>query len=152
MEYAICGSKMVDFEMLRRHTEYKKPLKEHSDLVKFFWEAVNELSEIERLKFIKFCWAQERLPASDEEFDKKQIKLGLKPALYAAAKKNPDKCLPKADTCFFNLELPNYSSKEILKKQLIIAISFDNDAIDNDTDLNQNQGRARRESYGEEEE
>lgn len=137
--------------MLRRHTECKKPLKESSNLVKFFWEAVNELSEIEKLKFIKFCWAQERLPASDEEFEKKQIKLGLKPAMYPSALKNPDKCLPKADTCFFNLELPNYSSKEILKKQLIIAISFDNDAIDNDNDLNQ-QGRQRMDSYGDDEE
>lgn len=23
----------------------------------------------------------------------------------------PDQALPKADTCFFNIELPNYSSK-----------------------------------------
>lgn len=57
LEYSICGNKKVDFEMLKRHTEYKKPLKENSDLVKFFWEAVNELSEPEQLKLIKFCWA-----------------------------------------------------------------------------------------------
>lgn len=29
--------------------------------------------------------------------------------------KQPNKALPKADTCFFNLELPNYSSKDVLK-------------------------------------
>jgi len=35
----------------------------------------------------------------------------IKPATYAT--KTPNKALPKADTCFFNLELPNYSSKEV---------------------------------------
>jgi other hect domain ubiquitin protein ligase E3 len=34
--------------------------------------------------------------------------------------------LPKADTCFFNFELPNYSSKEAMKKRILFAISFDN--------------------------
>lgn len=35
----------------------------------------------------------------------------IKPAEYAA--NNPDKAFPKADTCFFNLKLPNYSSPEV---------------------------------------
>lgn len=46
----VCGSKTVDFAMLKRHTEYKKPLKENSNLVKYFWEAVNELTPVEQLK------------------------------------------------------------------------------------------------------
>ena len=33
--------------------------------------------------------------------------------------------LPQADTCFFNLILPNYTSKEALKERLLIAITFD---------------------------
>jgi len=27
-----------------------------------------------------------------------------------------DQRLPKADTCFFNFELPRYSSKEVMKR------------------------------------
>lgn len=26
LEYRICGNKSIDLEMLKRHTEYKKPL------------------------------------------------------------------------------------------------------------------------------
>jgi hypothetical protein len=37
----------------------------------------------------------------------------IKPATYAS--NNPDKLLPKADTCFFNLELPAYTNKDSLK-------------------------------------
>ena len=33
--------------------------------------------------------------------------------------------LPKADTCFFNLELPNYETKEMLKEKLLYAIHTD---------------------------
>lgn len=35
----------------------------------------------------------------------------IKPAGYEGAE--ADKALPKADTCFFNLQLPNYSTKEV---------------------------------------
>ena len=37
-----------------------------------------------------------------------------------------DKRLPEADTCFFNFGLPKYSSKEIMKKQILSAITLDN--------------------------
>lgn len=37
-----------------------------------------------------------------------------------------DQRLPKADTCFFNFELPKYSSKAIMRAQIMFAISFDN--------------------------
>ncbi len=33
----------------------------------------------------------------------------IKPATYSTSQ--PDRALPKADTCFFNIELPNYSTK-----------------------------------------
>jgi other hect domain ubiquitin protein ligase E3 len=37
----------------------------------------------------------------------------IKPML--SANKNQDLALPKADTCFFNIELPDYSTKAIMK-------------------------------------
>lgn len=36
-----------------------------------------------------------------------------------------DLSLPKADTCFFNIELPNYSTKEVLRQKLLLAINMD---------------------------
>lgn len=77
--------------------------------------------------------------------------MGLKLAQSELAKENPDKYLPRADTCFFNLELPNYSSKEVLKKQLLLAISFDNSAIDADGNEN-NRGRIYQDSGDDDEE
>jgi HECT-domain (ubiquitin-transferase) len=38
------------------------------------------------------------------------------------ARERPDAYLPSAQTCFFSLSLPAYSSKEILKAKLLFAI------------------------------
>ena len=66
---------------------------------------------------------------------------------------NKDQRLPKADTCFFNFELPKYSSKEAMKKQILFAISFDNvglNAEQEDMQFNDHlsqRSRESRESY-----
>lgn len=46
--------------------------------------------------------------------------------------KNQDQCLPKADTCFFNIELPDYSTKEIMQKKVMLAVNLDNVSINAD--------------------
>ena len=56
----------------------------------------------------------------------------VKPSLTKYAQQNPDTALPKADTCFFNIELPNYSSKNILKQKLLLAINFDCEGLNAD--------------------
>ena len=61
---------------------------------------------------MKFCWGQERLPANDEEFERCQIRFMLKPSSYSLGE--PDNALPKADTCFFNLQISDYSTKEVI--------------------------------------
>jgi len=130
LETWVCGKKKVDVDLLRRHTRYSGGLTESSPVIIFFWEVLRDLSDTEKLLFIKFCWGQERLPANDEEFERNSTRFMIRPAIYAA--KNPNKALPKADTCFFNLELPNYTTKEALKERLMIAITFDSDSIDAD--------------------
>jgi len=120
----VCGKPTVDLEMLKRHTRYGKGLNENSDRVKFLWETLAELSESDKLRFIKFCWGQERLPANDEEYEQRQVRFMIKPVMKAM--KGPEEnALPKADTCFFNIELPAYKTKEKLKEKLMIAIYTD---------------------------
>ena len=58
----------------------------------------------------------------------------IKPATYATS--NPDKLLPKADTCFFNLELPAYTNKTSLKTQLLTAINTDCDSMNAEDPIN----------------
>jgi len=131
LEQWVCGKKDVDIDLLKRHTKYggdKKTeiLTEDSRRIKWFWEVLHEFSPEDKLKFIKFCWGQERLPPNDEEFERRQTRFMIKPSLNAA---HGDNALPKADTCFFNLELPNYSSKEVMRRKLLLAIHTDCDSM-----------------------
>lgn len=150
LEQLVCGKKIIDIELLKSNTDYKMSLSEDSQRVKWLWEILGEITEEDRVKFVKFCWAQERLPATKEEFEKLQIKFKIKPHID---KKKIDN-FPRADTCFFSLELPEYSSKEVMKKMIMTAISFDNVSINADKVAveNNNNYREDREYEDEEEE
>jgi other hect domain ubiquitin protein ligase E3 len=55
----------------------------------------------------------------------------IKPAL---GNSRGDGALIKADTCFFNLELPDYSSKEVMKQRILLAIHTDSDSLNAEAD------------------
>ena len=50
----------------------------------------------------------------------------IKPAMKST---HGDGALPKADTCFFNLELPDYSSSVIMRERILLAIHTDSDSM-----------------------
>mmetsp|Transcript_8144 Transcript_8144/g.8008 ORF Transcript_8144/g.8008 Transcript_8144/m.8008 type:complete len:924 (-) Transcript_8144:32-2803(-) len=134
LEEWVCGKPHVDIELLKRHTRYSGGLTDTSPRVIWFWESMKEFSPEERLKFIKFSWGQERLPCNDEDFERTNTRLMIKPAMNAEHK---DGSLPKADTCFFNLEIPDYSSKEILKERLRYAILTDCESMNADNPVSE---------------
>jgi len=51
-----CGKSKVDIDLLKRHTKYSGGLNEDTARIKFLWEALKELNENEKLRFVKFCW------------------------------------------------------------------------------------------------
>ena len=150
----VCGKKDVDIDLLHQNTKLSNDLTENSKEVKWLWEILHEMDSEEKIKFIKFCWAQERLPSSNEEYVKNQIVFTIKNNKNEKSKNG----FPKADTCFFNLELPNYTSKDIMKKNLLIAIGLDNNSMNadkitgiNSANISNNQAGNNRGEDGEDE-
>lgn len=127
LEIWVCGKNVVDVDLLKRHTQYggsrTEGYKESSPVIQMFWQFLRELREDEKQKFIKFCWGQERIPANDGDFTRNNVRFMIKPEGTKAS--NQDGMLPKADTCFFNFELPNYSSIEIMRQKILQAITLD---------------------------
>ena len=79
---------------------------------------MNEFSEEQLISFLKFTWGRTRLPSTASEFTQSN--------LFTIAKltvNNPDSHFPLAHTCYFTLDLPNYSSKEILYQRLVYSIT-----------------------------
>lgn len=125
LEAWICGSKSIDLEMLRRHTRYQSAEADYQKegrLIKMLWQFLQELTPKQLTRFIKFCWGQERLPPTDSAYERQGIRWMIKnPPLN----KKQDDLLPEVSTCFFNIQLPNYSSKEIMSKKILLAINTD---------------------------
>ena len=130
MERFVSGSldKDIDIELLKSFTKYSMELSPESSRIKWLWELLEEFTPADRRKFIKFCWAQERLPSTKDEYERLQVVFTIKPCMD---KKKKD-IFPKADTCFFSLELPEYSSKDIMKSKILTAINLDNVSINAD--------------------
>ena len=82
--------------------------------VDYFWEVLAELSRDERALFMRFAWGRSRAPSGCN---------GVKCIVESVGgNSNPDARLPVAHTCFFQIDLPRYTSKEALRSKLLYAI------------------------------
>jgi len=118
IEQIISGNSSVDVAMLRQCTEYED-IQPDSEACTFFWRVLEEMSQDERTLFLRFVWARSRMPASAQDFP---MNFKLQGA-QGAARERPDDYLPSAQTCFFALTLPSYSSLEIMREKLLYAIN-----------------------------
>jgi len=133
LQWRVCGKTTIDIQLLRRHTEYSSVQKNDPHII-YFWDVLESFTQEERRAFLRFSWAQERLPANDQEFIRTRTRFLIKPFTGIT---NHDQAFPKADTCFFNLMLPEYSSPEILRERLLYAIFTDSDSMN--ADVNEDQ-------------
>eukprot|EP00478_Filoreta_tenera_P000066 GABV01000066.1.p1 GENE.GABV01000066.1~~GABV01000066.1.p1 ORF type:complete len:531 (+),score=242.17 GABV01000066.1:681-2273(+) len=130
LERLVCGVPTIDVELLKRHTEYSN-CNESDPHIQHFWTVLREFSQEERRKFLKFVWAQERLPSSDAEFSRggHKVRLLIKGPPQSNDStdeaKTIDASFPRADTCFGNCLLPRYSSLEVMRRQLTLVINLD---------------------------
>jgi len=95
-------------------TEYSG-VSESDQHVRFFWEALESFSNEEREMFLRFTWGRSRLPMTLNDFPQrfKIQSFNSSPA---------DQYYPVAHTCFFSLELPRYSTLDIMKEKIRYAI------------------------------
>lgn len=110
----VCGAADIDVDLLKSKTEYDN-ISADAPHVKYFWEVLKEVSAKDRSQFLRFVWGRSRLPSGR---DFKRFKLTQ---LIKAG--SPDAYLPVAHTCFFQLDLPSYSSKEIMREKFLYAIT-----------------------------
>ena len=85
---------------------------------------MREFTNEERSALVKFTWGRSRLPLTAAGFSQRF-------KLQSFNKQPADAYYPVAHTCFFSLELPRYSSLELMKQKLRYAI-FNCEAIDGD--------------------
>jgi len=129
LEQKVAGA-TFDVDLLEQATEYKGPSAD-SPHVKLFWQMMRErLTDEQRSRFISFVWGRSRLPTSIAGFsDRFKIQNHGHDDGRAG---RVDKLLPISHTCFFSLELPRYSSVDIMTDRMVYAMMTSNE-IDGDS-------------------
>ena len=124
LEMLVCGKPILDIELLKENTQYNG-CSPNDILIQNFWKCLEEFNAEERASYLRFVWGRSRLPLTSKDFHK-QHRISIK------SHNNPDLALPTSHTCFFSIDLPRYSSYEVLKNKLKYAITHCQ-AIDIDT-------------------
>jgi E3 ubiquitin-protein ligase HUWE1 len=120
LELLISGLPTVDILDLSENVIYKNYSKQ-SNVIRWLWEILEEFKNAERAEFLSFVTGSSKVPV--EGFKGLRGQNGVqKVEIIKMPCSNPDKRLPQAHTCFFQLDLPEYSSKEILKNRILLAI------------------------------
>lgn len=118
LEQLVSGTSKVDIGLLRQCTEYED-ISPDSPTACNFWRVLEDMTNEERTLFLRFVWARSRMPASAQDLP---MNFKLQGA-SGKAKEFPDQYLPHAQTCFFSLTLPCYSTLEIMREKILYAIS-----------------------------
>jgi len=119
LERMVTGS-TVDIDLLEKVAQYRNCAKEDAH-VKLFWRMLRErFGEEERRKFLTFVWGRSRLPTREEDFSDR-----FRLENYRGAKTDENKqdmLLPVSHTCMFSLELPKYSTLDIMTERVTFAM------------------------------
>lgn len=126
VELLVCGRPDIDVETLRRHTTFQGGLEHAHPVVRNLFDALHSFTSEERRLFLRFVWGRNRLPTLDTDWTQPFTITVLNSNVMDA-----DAALPVAHTCFFSLDLPLYSSYDILRSKMLYAIA-NCQAIDTD--------------------
>lgn len=118
LEIMISGRPTIDIEDLRRNTDLVNYVRSDPIIVWLF-EVLEGLDMELRTGFIQFVTGSSRVPV--EGFKALRGMNGVQ--RFNIHREFQEERLPRAHTCFNQLDLPNYRSKEILIDKLIYAIT-----------------------------
>lgn len=118
LELLISGLPHVDIEDLRANTEYSG-YTVGSPVIQWFWELVRKFGRVDKSRLIQFVTGTSKVPIGG--FSELQGVSGPQKFQIHRSYK-PKNSLPCAHTCFNQLDLVEYDSKEILYERLLTAI------------------------------
>lgn len=118
LEVLVCGDARIDVEVLKAHTSLHGYYRTDKN-IRMFWSVLRSFTDDERSRFLRFVYGRTRLP--NQRNWERPFKITRKP-------QSGDDQLPVAHSCFFHIELPVYSSEEIMARRIRAAIHFGLDA------------------------
>ncbi|KAK7057165.1 hypothetical protein R3P38DRAFT_3252330 [Favolaschia claudopus] len=118
LELLISGTPDIDVDEWRAATEYNGYTSSDPNIV-WWWRALKSFNRDERAKVLSFATGTSKVPLGG--FTDLQGVQGVQRFSIHRAYGESDR-LPQAHTCFNQIDLPQYSSYEMLRQQLLLAI------------------------------
>ncbi|KAJ8402341.1 hypothetical protein AAFF_G00368300 [Aldrovandia affinis] len=112
LEQLVCGLPEVSVEMLKKVVRYRDITDSHQ-LIGWLWQSLEEFTNEERVLFLRFVSGRSRLPSNPADITQK---------FQIIKVDRPVNGLPTAQTCFFQLRLPPYTSQPVLAERLRYSI------------------------------
>lgn len=108
------GTQEVDVKAWQATTRYEDGYSPAHQTIKDFWSIVQDYDMEARRKLLEFVTASDRVPIT-----------GFESMNFQIVRNGSDtESLPTSSTCFGKLMLPEYATKEKLKKKLDVAIQY----------------------------
>lgn len=120
LELLISGLPQIDIDDMMRHTNYSNGYSANDKVIKWFWKVVREFTQEQKARLVQFITGTSKVPLGG---------FGNLVGIHGPQRIDitrvhfDNQRLPTAHTCFNQLELPPYSSFEILKERLLLAVS-----------------------------
>ncbi|XP_071479300.1 probable E3 ubiquitin-protein ligase HERC4 [Diadema antillarum] len=108
----VVGKEDLNWEEFEESVEYKGEYHPYHETIKLFWQVFREMSVENKKKFLTFLTGSDHVPIQGL----KSLRVIFQPV------KGGEQFLPVAHTCFNLLDLPMYTSKEVLKEKLLTAV------------------------------
>jgi E3 ubiquitin-protein ligase HERC1 len=113
LEKMIVGLPSISVDALKLVARYRNS-EPGCPFIDWFWQILEEMSEEDKVLFMIFVSGRSRLPGNPVDFNQR---------FQVLLVDGPLDGLPTAQTCFFQLRLPPYSSKRIMAKKMSYAIN-----------------------------
>ena len=115
----IVGRAEFDMDLWKERAKYTGQWSNSSSAIsKRFWRVLGSFTEEQKSQVVLFAWGRSRLPDRNTDWSF---------TIRNPNSHNDDQHLPIAHTCFFMIEMPVYSTDEIMRKRLLTAITFGTD-------------------------
>ncbi|CAL4116934.1 unnamed protein product, partial [Meganyctiphanes norvegica] len=118
LELVIAGTLEIDVADWRKNTEYRSGYHDCHPVIQWFWTAIERFDNERRLRLLQFVTGTSSVPY--EGFAALRGSNG--PRKFCIEKWGKPSSLPRAHTCFNRLDLPPYTSPDMLYEKLLLAV------------------------------
>ncbi|KAK2959130.1 putative HECT E3 ubiquitin ligase [Blattamonas nauphoetae] len=121
LEFLVCGDDEMSVEDLKEVTEfrgeYRQPEKQN-----MYWQMIESMTNEERKRWLRFVTGRSKLPASvRQRKDSKEKREIIMKVDSMRPRNSVDRYLPLGHTCAQAVEIPLYSTLEIMKAKCVYA-------------------------------